>query len=67
MTRRTTRNKLRWQGQSAHEDLVKAQEHLVQLAAMANGRSDYIDRHVAELIAAMEMLVGAVDKFNEGL
>lgn len=52
---------------SALADLKRAQVHLVQLAALADSKSDYINLHVPELIAAVEFLIESVDKFNEGL
>jgi len=67
MTARTTRNKIRWQGTSAYADLRKAQNHLVQLAALADNRSGYINKHLPEIIAALEALIGVVEDFNKGL
>jgi len=64
---RSTRNKVRFQGISAFADLRRAQTHLVQLAALADNRSDYINDHLPELIASLELLIDCVDKFNEGL
>ncbi|GAI56428.1 unnamed protein product [marine sediment metagenome] len=67
MSSRSTRNKIRWQGTSALEDLKKAQVHFVQLAALADDRSDYINKHVPALVALLESLIHTVEEFNAGL
>jgi len=67
MSKRTTRNKIRFQGVSAIEDLKKAQTHLVQLAALANDGSDYVDKYLPELVAGLEMLIISVEEFCKRL
>jgi len=67
MTSRSTRNKLKFQGISAYADLRKAQNHLVQLAALADSRSPFISEDLPLIIASLDMVITALDKFNEGL
>jgi len=67
MTERSTRNKLRFQGRSASEDLRRAQEHLIGLAALCNETSPYIDDHLPTIMVALESVKLALDKFREGL
>lgn len=67
MTKRTTRDKLKWQAKQAYEDLLRCQTHLTQMAAIADNRSDYIDRHVPGIIALVEIMLATLDKFTEGL
>lgn len=67
MASRSTRNKIRFQAKSALDDCKRAQTHLVYVGALADERSDYINGHLPELIAALEFLIETVDKFNEGL
>jgi len=67
MTSRTTRNKVRFQGISAYADLRKAENHLVQLAGIADNRSDYINQYLPEIIAGLSFIIEALDKFNDDL
>jgi len=67
MTSRSTRNKVKFQGISAYADLKKAQNHLVQLAALADNRSPYISEDLPQIIAALEMVTEALDKFTQEL
>ena len=67
MAGRTTRNKIRHQAAEAFVNLRKAQNNLVQLAALADNRSDYIDKHLPMIVAAVEMVINTFDSFQEGL
>lgn len=67
MAQRSTRNKIRFQCESAFADLRAAQIHLVQMAALAGESSPYINETLPELIAAVEMVIETLDKFSEGL
>jgi len=67
MTARSTRNKLKFQGAAAYADLFNAQSHMVNLAAIADNRSDYISEYLPPLMAGVEMLIKSVQQFNEGL
>lgn len=66
MASRSTRNKLKSQGQSVLDDLERAMNHLVQIAALADDRSEYIDKHLHILITYLEMVTKAVKQFREG-
>ena len=67
MTARSTRNKIRFQGHSAVEDLRKAQEHLTELCALAGDTSGYIDDVLPTIMVALESVKLTLDKFCEGL
>uniref|UniRef100_A0A6M3LDH3 Uncharacterized protein n=1 Tax=viral metagenome TaxID=1070528 RepID=A0A6M3LDH3_9ZZZZ len=67
MASRSTRNKVRFQAVSALADLRRAEIHLTQLASLADERSDYINSSLPELIASLSFVIGALDKFQEGL
>jgi len=67
MPQRSTRNKLRWQSINAEADLKKAQNHLVQLAALADDRSPYIGDNLPVIITTLDMLIITLEKFNQGL
>lgn len=67
MTQRSTRNKVRFQGSSALADLRRAQEHLIELAALANDQSGYIDQYLPTIMVALESVRVTLDKFYEGL
>ena len=67
MTARSTRNKVRFQGRSASEDLRRAQEHLIELAALAGDNPGYIDEYLPTIMVGLEAVKLAHDKFCEGL
>jgi len=67
MSKRSTRNKLRFQLEAGLGELRKGQIHLGQLAALADDRSDYIDKHLPIIMAALESVIEAVDAFGDGL
>ena len=67
MVARSTRNKIRFQGHSAVEDLRRAQEHLIGLTALADEQSDYIDKYLPAIITMLEALKLTLEQFTEGL
>jgi hypothetical protein len=67
MTARSTRNKIRFQGQEALSDLKRAQIHTTQLAALAADTSPYIDDNLPVIMLALSAVIDTLDKFNEGL
>jgi len=67
MANRTTRNKVRFQGEACLIDLKKAQVHLVQIGALADNRSDDINKYLPNLVVTLEMLIKLVEDFHEGL
>jgi hypothetical protein len=67
MTTRTTRNKIRFQGKSALEDLRRAQEHLTGLAALADDNSPYINDNLPVIMLSIESVRVALSSFYEGL
>jgi len=67
MAVRSTRNKLKFQGAAAYADLFNAQSHMVNMAALADDRSDYINQYLPPLMAGVEMLIKSMQQFNEEL
>lgn len=67
MAQRSTRNKIKWQATSAYADLKRAQDHLVELGALADGGSPHISRDLPIIVTAVEMVIDAVEKFAEAL
>lgn len=67
MTARSTRNKLRFQGFSALNDLRHAQDHLIGLAALADDQSPYINDNLPLIMTGLDTVQKALDKFYEGL
>lgn len=67
MTSRSSRNKVRYQVFSALADMKRAENHLLQLAGMANDQSKYIDDNLPQIIAALTFIIETLDKFSEGL
>lgn len=67
MAQRSTRNKIKFQAVSAFADLKRAQDHLVEMAALADGGSPHIEKDLPLIVAAVEMVIDAVEKFSEGL
>ena len=67
MTQRSSRNKIRFQITSAFTDLSQAQDHLVQAAALADERSDYINEHLPVIIGGLQSLLAVLEKFEQGI
>lgn len=67
MAKRSTRNKIRWQADAAYDMLRKAQNHMGQLAALADERSRYIDDNLPVFMAALDELIKGWDRFSGGL
>jgi len=67
MSSRSSRNKIRFQGKSALFDLKAAQTHLVQLGALADDRSPYIDDNLPTIMVTLESVITVLDQFTEGL
>ena len=64
MACRSTRNRLRCQCTQAVTNLRKAQRNLVQVAAIADDRSEVINENLPGLIACLEPLIEATEKFS---
>lgn len=67
MAKRTTRNKIRWQVQNALDDLHRCQNHLGQAAALADNRSEVIDKSLPAIMASLELTRSALDSFYESI
>lgn len=67
MSSRSTRNKVRFQSNSAQEDLDKAMWHLARLAALGNYKSNYINKHLPIVITGLDTVITLLNKFDEGL
>ena len=67
MTGRSTRNKLRWQVERAVGDIGLAIEHLAKMDAIAEEKSDYINKHVPGLVVLLSEVQDTLNRFREGL
>jgi len=67
MTKSTARVKIKLQGVNAWEDLKRAQEHLLGIAAIADDRSDFIDTNLPPIMRGLQAVMDAAEKFMEGL
>ena len=67
MAKRTTRNKIRHQGAECKADLECAMIHMVQLGALADERSTYINENLPIIIAGLQMVIDSWDAFTPGL
>jgi len=67
MAKRTTRNKIRFQVNSAYADLTSAQGHLIAAAALADDRSDYMNNELPLIVASLDAVITVVGQFEEGL
>ena len=67
MAQRSTRNKMRFQGETALVNLQMAQKNLIQIGALADGRSPVIDEFLPVIAASLETVINAVDSFTEKL
>lgn len=67
MNVRSTRNKIRYQGQMCVDTLDKLLEHLRYLDELSEGGSDYINEKLPVLVQATEAFKQALIAFREGL
>jgi hypothetical protein len=65
--KRSTREKIRWQSQSAIADLKKASDHYAQMAGIANDRSGTIDKYLPHIQTMLEMMINMAEQFDERL
>ncbi len=64
---RSTRNKIRFQAKSARDDLRHAMDHMIELAALADDNSGYINETLPPIITTLELVIKTYDQFKEGL
>jgi hypothetical protein len=67
MAQRTTRNKIRWQVQSAIQDMRHLMDHLTQAAALAEDRSAVIDDNLSAIMASLDYVDKALKEFYKVL
>jgi len=69
MGARSRRKAIREQGRSALIDLDRASDKLAKIGLIADSGtgSKYIDDHLPDILAGLEMLKAAIRKFWEGL
>ena len=67
MTARSTRNKMKWQTEKVMSHLDKCQGHLKLLSDLSQGQSEYIEKHIADLVTSIELMKAIVKSFREGL
>lgn len=63
MAARSTRNKIRAQGKLAIEAANIAQEHLIKMARLAEGRSATVDENAEILVAGLDTVTKAIESF----
>ena len=67
MTSRSTRNKLRHQGDKLIKSFDRQFEHLRYLQELSEGESPYIEENVPIITEALEFIRQSCIKFREGL
>ena len=67
MVQRSTRNKIRFQAETALVNLRMGEKNLIQLAALAEDRSTIINEFLPVIVASLETVIVAVDSFTEKL
>ena len=67
MAKRSTRNKIKFQAKGTADDLRHAQEHMIELAALAEEQSPYIDEKLPPFVAALKFMIDAFTDFRDGL
>jgi len=67
MAKRSTRNKVKWQGDQALRNAEKILENLKFIDDLARDQSEYIDKCLPPLVGATEMVRNALAKFRQGL
>lgn len=67
MAHRTTRNKLRYQGQRILDDIDSIFMHLRMIDALAENQSDYINNKLPNLVEITEGYKKMMIQFREGL
>jgi len=67
MTSRSTRNKLKHQGEKLIKSFDRQFEHLRYLQELSEGQSLYIETHVPVITEALELVRQTCVAFREGL
>jgi len=64
---RSTRNKIRWQIIKAAEQQDKAIEHLAIAESMAEGRSEFLSKHIIKLATVLQGCKALLLQFRDEL
>ena len=67
MARDSTRRRILLQATEAYADLEKAQIHLVQMSALADGRSEIIEADLPLIVSANQMVIDALTRLRAEL
>lgn len=62
MAQRSTRNKIRFQVKSAGEDLIRAQTHFAQAAALAEDQHPKLDEYLPEIMNTVKAVIEVTDQ-----
>ena len=67
MAKRSTRNKIKWQGRKAVETLSYCLQHLQYMQELADGRSEYINENLPLVLSAFDSFKDVLQAFRQGL
>ena len=67
MAKRSTRNKLKWQGDQGIKKVTQLQQHLKNIDDLAQGRSEMVNRSLPGLVEMSELLLDTLKTFREAL
>lgn len=67
MTKRSTRNRIKWQADKAINHMERAMENLAKLDGMAEDRSAYIADHMPHLVIMLQGALRVIRQFRDGL
>jgi len=67
MAQRSTRNKLKWQGDQAIKTVLKLQQHLQNIDQFAQGGSEMINKSLPGLVEMSELMLTTLKAFREAM
>jgi len=67
MAQRSTRNKLKWQGDKAIMQVEKLQQHLKNIHDLAGGGSDMVNKSLPGLVEMSELMLTTLAAFRAAL
>lgn len=67
MAQRSTRNKLKWQGDKAINQVVRLQQHLKNIHDLAGEGSDMINKSLPGLVEMSELMLTTLRAFRSAL
>ena len=67
MVQRSTRNKLKWQGDKAINQVERLQQHLKNISDLAGGGSELINKSLPGLVEMSELMLTTLVAFRRAL